>query len=105
LNYLRIDQELAVRGRHPVLSPVQLPYLLLFKILENMTTRYTEILQAEVINMMNPDNDPDVTWSDLQSNAGISTDGSEETTSSMSSSWPPHNFPPRDPSTSTPPSK
>ena len=80
---------LAVCGHHPVLSPVQLPYLLPFEILENMTTRYTGVLQAEVIKMMNPE----------------STDGAEETTSSMLSSWPPHNFPPRDPSTSTPPSK
>ena len=65
LNYLRTGQEFAVHGCHPALSPVQLPYSLPFKILENMTIRYKEILQAEVIKMMNSDENSEAlgTWS------------------------------------------
>src|SRR5260370_24969752 len=92
MQLLRTNKEFTVHGRHPVLSPVQLPCLLPFKILQNMTIHYMQILQHEVIHMMRPRID----------NAGMSANGSEEPNFFMSSNWPSYNFPPYDPSTLTP---
>src|SRR5260221_10543076 len=95
LQLLRTNQEFTACGCHSVLSPVQLPYLLPFKILQNMI-HYTQILQDEIIHMMQSRID------NLQSNAGMSADGSEKPTFFMSPNWPSYNFPLSDPSTLTP---
>jgi hypothetical protein len=81
-----------VRGRHPVLSPVQLPKWLPFELLVLMVGRYEEILRDQVIKMMAPAVVPPAgNDSDIQSNPGF-TDGSDETISSMSNSWPSFKF-------------
>ena len=82
----KVKQHLMVRGRHPVLSPVQLPLWVPSDILTLMTERYENLLLLEVIKMMAPVDAYDN--SDIESNAGFSSDGSEETASSMSNSWP-----------------
>ena len=105
LTYLRTDRDFSVRGRHPILSPVQLPSFLPREILDKMTTRYKTILLDEVTKMMKPDqdleSDPTGIWNDGQSNAGISIDGSDETTSTMTSSWPSFNLPAHNPSSTS----
>ncbi len=58
-----------------------------------MVQHYEKLLVAEVIEMLAPPVEPHVgNDSDIQSNAGLSIDGSEETTSSMSNSWPSFDF-------------
>jgi hypothetical protein len=58
-----------------------------------MVQHYEKLLVAEVIEMLAPPIEPHVrNDGDIQSDAGFSIDGSEETTSSMSNSWPSFDF-------------
>jgi len=87
LDLLRtIATEFSVRGRHSILSPVQLPSWLPRHILEAMITKYEKYLVQEVTIMMTPDCTQAAQHGrseTIQSAAGLSNAGSEETSSSM----------------------
>ena len=82
-----------VRGRHPVLSPVQLLSWVPSDILTSMVQNYEKLLVAGVVGMLAPPVKPHIgNDGDIQSDAGLSIDGSEETISSMLNSWPSFDF-------------
>jgi hypothetical protein len=80
---LRGDSEnFKVRGCHAVLSPVQLPSWASDNMVKEMLCRYEKCLVEQIKIMMSPSAGGHSHGNSMQSNAGLSTDGSDETSSS-----------------------
>jgi hypothetical protein len=84
LELLRGDSEnFKVRGHHAVLSPVQLPSWASDDMVKEMLCRYEKRLVEQIKIMMSPTGAGGHSrGNSMQSNAGLSTDSSDETSSS-----------------------
>jgi len=81
--------EFIVRGRHAVLSPVQLPIWLPVEIVQQMLQMYKQILVDKFKVLMSPNRvGGHSRLNSLQSNPGLSNASSEETSSSIVLGYP-----------------
>jgi len=86
LEVLRGDSEnFKVRGHHAVLSPVQLPSWASDDMVKEMLCRYKKSLVEQIKIMMSPSAGGHSRSNSMQSNAGLSSSGSDETTTSAAS--------------------
>ena len=94
LELLRNEQggtraEFIVRGRHAVLSPVQLPIWLPIEMVKRMLQIYKQILVDKIKVLMSPNRvGGHSRINSLQSNPGLSNASSEETSSSAVEGYP-----------------
>lgn len=79
-----------VRGHHAVLSPVQLPLWTSDDMMEKMVHRYEQRLIEQIKYMMSSESEAEgrSRANSLQSNPGLSTDGSNETSAQAIRGYP-----------------
>lgn len=89
LELLRGDSgKFKVRGHHAVLSPVQLPFWTSNHMMKKMVRLYEERLIEQIKILMSSEDGWRSRANSLQSNAGLSTDGSNETSGPAVRGWP-----------------